>query len=390
MTTKTYSRTIDLRAAIDANADLAGCDYDAIRVDVDGKKKSTAIFYTSTPATAAAATAAGFAVEPARETEAPAATDEAKAKTLGEKAMLAQLRIKGWSGRKFDDEATNYTLQAHQASEGMGRFSKLLVTKDVLKPIKKAENAARKVHKELTLPWNENGQRILPAKAFDKYQSEMRAIKLEWEAAVAHLISEFDAHVEQSRLLLGGLFKQEDYPTSDELAALYEFDPEVSQLPTNDFRVQMSDAEAQRIADDVQRRNEARLAGAMGDVYHRLHGVVSHMAERLRAYKVEEVQAPAKDRKGNAIMNDDGTPKMEAKVKRSNPLHESIMTNTQELCDLLPMLNLTNDPELDEMVDAVREKLLAVDHATLRDDAAARDAIATQAEQIASAMAGMM
>lgn len=385
-TVKSYARTIDMRTAITAHPILGGAHYEVEGVDAAGKRKFTAVFFSDDEAVKAAAKAVGYEVRaPSAATE-----DKVEAKTLNEKAMLVQLRIKGWSGRKLDDEATNFTLQSHQAQEGMGRFTKLLVERDVLKPIKKCENEARKVHKELTLPWNENGQRILPAKAFNEYQKQMASIKRDWEAAVQTLLNAYEDHIETSRGLLGGLFKPEDYPEQHELEDLYDFDPELAPLPVDDFRVKMSDAEMDRIKGDVQRRNEARLNAAMGDVYHRLHSVVAHMAERLRAYKVETIEVQAKDRNGKPVFEDDGKPRMVEKVTRTNPLHDSILTNTKELCDMMPLLNLTNDPELDAMVEAVKAQLLAVDGTTLRDDEAARKDVADKAEEITGLMAAMM
>lgn len=375
MTFKTYARAIDARSFIEARDELAAIPYSLTPVDVDGKRRMKPVFETSNSAQDAIVDAYGFARAQSTE-EAPARTaqkdDDMPApapKTMAEKAMLADLTIKGWSGRATDNEAAAFTAQHYQANAEWTRFTKRLVRADALKAVKKIEAAARAKHKELTLPWNENGQRILPAKAFNDYSAAMGQLRDDHESAVDDLVAEFDTLVDEARRELGGLFNADDYPTAAELQAKFVFDTELTALDTTgDFRVQMSDAEMQRLQAQITERTERRLAAAMSDVYQRLHEVVAHMAQRLKAYKPKR--------------SDDG--------KVENPFRDATLRNVADIVDLMPKLNVTNDPELDALAQEVRQNLLAADADTLRTDDAKRADVAAKADEIAAAMAGMM
>lgn len=366
---KTYARAIDARSFIEARADLACLSYEIKMIDIEGKRRLMPVFFVA-ESQRATVEHYGFKAEtltPQKETD-----DMTKApapKTMAEKAMLADLTIKGWSGRATDSEAAAFTAQHYQANAEWTKFTKRLVRADALKAIKKAEAAARATHKELTLPWNENGQRILPAQAFQDYMQKMGAHSDDHEAAVDEFIAAYDGLIDEARRELGGLFNADDYPTAAELQSKFVFDTELTALDTTgDFRVQMSEAEMEQLQAQIAKRTEARLAGAMTDVYQRLHEVVAHMADRLKAYK----------------------PKTGDDDKVQNPFRDATLNNVRDIVDLMPKLNITNDPELDALAAEVRQNLLDADAKTLRTDDAKRAEVAQKADEIANAMAGMM
>lgn len=374
---KTYARAIDARSFIEARDELARIPYTVEAVDIDGKRRHQPVFAPRHAVDAKTVQSFGFAVSgaPAAQKETPD-MPEPEAKTIAQKAMLADLTIKGWSGRASDDGAAAFTAQHYQANAEWTKFTKRLVNKDALKAVKKVEAAARAQHKELTLPWHENGQRILPAAAFHDYQVKMGELSDQHEAAVDAFLAEYDALIDEARRELGGLFSADDYPASHELQAKFVFDMELNALDTTgDFRVQMSDAEMKRLQDQITKRTEARMANAMTDVYTRLHDVVAHMAHRLKAY---DPAVPAVDKDGNDT----------TKVK--NPFRDATLNNVRDIVDLLPKLNIANDPALDELAAEVRQNLLDADAATLRSDDEKRAQVAAKADEIASAMAGMM
>lgn len=366
-TFKTYTRKTTVRAAVTAIPELTNFSYE-IETTEDGRFKP--VFAVATEEEAALIREKGFDHYPVSKS----APKQAKAKRLDERAMLASLSVTGWSGRMTDEGATAFTLQQHQAKEGWGKFTKRLVSKEALKAIKAAEAAARKAHKELTLPWDEKGYRILPSAAWEDYAKRIGDAKQEWEHAVDALLSNYETVIKEAEAGLGGLFSAADYPSKEELLERFGFDNEVKALDVKgDFRVQIGNAEIERLQAKIQEQTQARLNTAMSDVYRRLHEVVSHMAERLRAYKVTQV-----------------TTEKGKKEIRENPFRDATLQNVEDILTIMPALNLTNDPTLDELTQHVRKTLLAANAKELREDADKREATAQAAEEIASAMAGMM
>ena len=83
------------------------------------------------------------------------------------------------------------------------------------------------------------------------------------------------------------------------------------------------------------------------------------MAERLRAYD------PAKP--------------------GASPFRDSLVENIQKLLDVLPSLNLTNDPKIALFADEMRE-LCAHDAQSLRDNMFTREDVAAKAEAMLDQM----
>ncbi|MGB9488572.1 MAG: hypothetical protein WCD04_20960, partial [Terriglobia bacterium] len=102
------------------------------------------------------------------------------------------------------------------------------------------------------------------------------------------------------RVRLGGLFRSEDYPAPEELRSKFSFETKVMPLPdAGDFRVTLGDEEKERIKRQITAAVEASLQVASRELWQRLYEAVSHLAERLRAYKVTgegvEPQQPVDD-----------------------------------------------------------------------------------------------
>lgn len=95
-----------------------------------------------------------------------------------------------------------------------------------------------------------------------------------------------------------------------------------------------------------------------------MYDAVSHMAERLAAYKET----------GQGI---------------EHPFRDTVVTNLVKLVDVMPKLNVTADPELERLTTQVRASLL-VDPEELRRSEAVRTDTATKAAKIAEQMSAYM
>src|SRR5215472_16369310 len=131
--------------------------------------------------------------------------------SLSSKAMLCTVSISAWSGYKYDREVSEQIAEIHNAEKDSGRFNKRLVPRKELEEITKIIGRARRDHEFVTLPWSDNGYRVLPAAAYMDHINAMRAQTAEFNAAVTRLAARFEVLVtNQSRL--GTLFKIDDYP----------------------------------------------------------------------------------------------------------------------------------------------------------------------------------
>jgi hypothetical protein len=285
--------------------------------------------------------------------------------TLSSRAMLCSLSISMWSARKHDPEASEEIAQRHGAQADAGRYHKVLLPKAALAEIQKIVSDARQEHYFMTLPWDDNGYRVLPAAAYMDHTEKMRELSNLFAPAVDTLAQQFCQLVENAKVRLGGLFRSEDYPSPEELRSKFSFETKVMPLPdAGDFRVTLGDEEKERIKRQITATVEASLQVASRELWQRLYEAVSHLAERLQAYK----------------MTDDGV---------QHPFRDSVVTNLVKLVDVLPKLNVTGDPELERLAAEVRDSLL-IDPQELRKSDSVRSETAKTASAIASRMAAYM
>jgi hypothetical protein len=279
--------------------------------------------------------------------------------------MLCSLSISMWSARKHDPDASQEIAQRHGAHADAGRYHKVLLPKEALAEVQKIVSDARQEHYFMTLPWDDNGYRVLPSAAYMDHTEKMRELSNRFGPAVDALAGEFGKLVEQAKVRLGGLFRPEDYPAPDELRRKFSFETKVMPLPdAGDFRVTLGEEEKERIKRQITAAVEASLQVASRELWQRLYEAVSHLGERLQAYKV----------------TDEGV---------EHPFRDSVVTNLMKLVDVLPKLNVTADPELQRLADQVRASLV-VDPQELRRSESIRSETAKKASAICDRMAAYM
>jgi hypothetical protein len=285
--------------------------------------------------------------------------------SLASRAMLCSLSISQWSARKHDPEASEEIAVRHGAQSDAGRYNKVLLPPQALADVKKIAGEARREHYFMTLPWDDAGYRVLPAAAYLDHRAKLREYCQQFATAADAFADTFEQLVRDSRVRLGGLFRPTDYPSASEIREKFSFDTKVMPLPdANDFRVSLGDEETKRIQRQITATVEASLTVASRELWQRLYEAVSHMSERLSAYKV----------------SDDGV---------EHPFRDTVVTNLVRLVEVLPKLNVTGDPELERMAEQVRRSLL-VDPKELRQSETSRNETARAAAAIAQQMAGYM
>jgi len=278
---------------------------------------------------------------------------------LSSKAMLIKLSISQWSAKKTDKKASAEVQANHNAAAKSGRYNKNLVSKAAIQAVQKCANSARTFHYENSLPWNDSGFRILPAANFDKYSNGMRELHQEFDNAVRAFISDYPLYVDAAKAELGTLFDHADYPSDTVIFREFSFDTEIQPLPTAaDFRVKLRDQDVQSIQHQISSTFNSNIEQANRSLWKRLYDATSHMADTLS--------------------------------KEDTIFRDSLIKNLCNLCDILPALNLTGDPQLEEMRREIETRLCTFEPQELRDNPAERSNAATEADAIAAMMSGYM
>lgn len=258
----------------------------------------------------------------------------ANGKTLREKALLVKFSTTQWIGERFDKKITQEIEEAHHTNNA-GRFNKSLVTKEALLKSKQARNTARTFVYTQTLPWSDEGWRMLPSLNYLPFTQELRKITQEIETADQTFLGRYDDYKNEAQARMNSLYNPKDYPTIDRLKDKFSTSIEYRPIPdSTDFRVDLDPEEIETIGADLDTRVKEATEAATKDLWERLYNAVNHMEEKLNDPK--------------AIFRD------------------SLVTNLKDLTDLLTRLNITNDPDLERMRKEIEARLTQVNPEDLR------------------------
>lgn len=281
---------------------------------------------------------------------------------LAERAMTVTLRISSWTGRKYDRKISDKVNTQEKAENDAGRYNKRLFPKDVFKDINRIKSEARAEFYRLTLPWLDEGTRLLPASASNELDSILSKKKKEMlQIAVPAFIRDYPKHLAAAPKRLGKMYVESDFPTVEELKTLFDFDYLILPCPdANDFRVEMSDAQKRAIQEDIEDRVKAQLQTSMRDVAERVVETIGHVSKRLKGYK----------------------PSTKKGEKTENTFRDTLISNVEDLAKLIPALNVTNDRRLADLASEMETKICKHKPDALREDSSLRSKVAKDADAI--------
>lgn len=280
--------------------------------------------------------------------------------TLSTRALLVSLTISQWSGRRLDRKVTNEVNTQHNAAADASRVNKLLLPPEALQGITKVVSATRSGFIERTLPWLDDGQRVMASDAYIPHSAWFRKQHAAFDDEVQKFLDTYDKHVADAAKRLGSMFDPQDYPTKAELRTKFLMATNVLPVPTaNDFRAEMNPTQAAEIRMQIEKSVADATQAAVRDIYKRVAEVAERMVERLTAYK----------------------PATKPGDKAEGIFRDSLVENVRDLIGILPSLNILGDPELAAMADKLKP-LAEHDASALRDDAALRRSVAAEAQAI--------
>lgn len=273
--------------------------------------------------------------------------------------IVLNLQVGIWTGQRLDKDASRKVTEDAGADSDAARVNKHLISKDAMKPILTAANAVRSHFYNKTLPWKDNGDRVISRKVFLKFVEEHERLA----HAMRHAVDVFCATTYQSELekagfRMGDLFNPDDYPSAAELQRRFYVNLDIDPISTvNDFRVEMSAAQADALRAKMEAAMSQRISKAMSSVWERLAEVLGNFTER---------------------------------TKSGMGIRVELVQNLREIVEILPELNITDDPELEAIRQRINDRLTGYDAAELRTDDAARAAAHRDAKKIMDQMKGFM
>jgi hypothetical protein len=275
---------------------------------------------------------------------------------LSDRAILVRFSVSMPGNSRTDKKITAEVKSQKHLGDDTGKWLKFIYPPNALDPLTKIAGNARTYHYEQTLPWGDEGLRILPTKNHFPYMEKMRAYREEFEGQVEkHFVAKYDEFVAWAKQKHNGEFNERDYPGASIVKRKFGFSIDCTPVPTgNDFRVDMPAKELERMRESVEERVKESVELARVDLWKRLHSPLRHMAEQLA--------------------------KPEARV------FSSLLGNIGEVCELIPALNITGDANLERFKADVSAMLAGVSPEALRENNRMREDIAGRAQALADKM----
>lgn len=282
--------------------------------------------------------------------------------------ILVSLEVTTWSGRRLDRRVTTDTTDREGADRDAGRFNKNLLGGKVpsFAAVVAAASAARAAHYEQTLPWADEGSRLLPTANYLEYTRVIREQRDAFKRKVDAFLAEYPQLVQDAAARLGNMFNSADYPTTAAVAQRFSYRIAFTPVPAGeDIRLNLPDHVTAHMQKGITARVERSVQAAVRDGWDRLYASVERIRDRLQEITGADPDGP------------------------QGRLHASLFSGAVETAETLRRLNILGDPQLDAMADRIVRELSQLDPKEIRKAPDAMQATADAADAILSAMAGI-
>lgn len=211
-------------------------------------------------------------------------------------------------------------------------------------------NEARSYWKSVTIPFPQDGVRLIRRDRMAKFQETMSAFRAELAEAAAALQADYETIRGEAQQQLGDLFNDADYPT--DITGLFSLKWEFPSIEPPPYLME-ADPTGQLYAQQValmEARLQESVALAEEAFTKSFHEMVTHLAERL---KFGEVDPETGERKPLVF-------------------RDSAIENLQAFFEQFKALNVGSNPDLDKLVEQAKQVVGDKDPGDIRKDVTLR------------------
>ena len=267
------------------------------------------------------------------------------APNLSSSAILIDFSVSQWTGRKLDKRASEEVEVSNSASLGVANVHKRIMGKcPELDAIHKFVGNLRNSHYSMTLPWSDQGLRIVTTMGLEKYTKAMTERQQQFEKLVGKFIQVYATRINEAKTTLGNLFVSDDYPSLEMMQS--KFGWRLNFMPiqeSGDFRVDIGNWQAEILKEQYTKYYDTQYTNAMNDLWDRLYKPLARMSERL-----DYPEDADKDTK---------------KV-----FTKTLVSNVTEVLDLLKAFNVNDDRDMEMAHKKLRHALNGITPEALRED----------------------
>ena len=272
------------------------------------------------------------------------------------RALLVEHNISVWTANKLDKHATDVVISQNSATDKAAQVRKnLMAGSSQRKDIADFAAGCRLWHNTKTLPWANSGVRMLPTSMFMDYKQELNDRKTKFDGMVSQFLLDYPQLVRISSIYLGSLFNPDDYPHVEEVADKFAYRYTFSPVPdSGHFVLDVASEEMDELREQYEEQFTTRVNDAMKDAWSRLHKTLLSISEKMT----------------------------DAPDEKKRRVHDTFITNAQDLCSLLSHLNVNNDPDLESARRQLEAALMATDVDIIRDSEYARGELKSKVDNV--------
>lgn len=275
--------------------------------------------------------------------------------------MKVQLSIGDIPSTLKDYEVTSSVLDDKGSKRDGGEWKTKLWSRSnrYHRALRRAINNARNYTRDVTLASDVKGERLLKTTFYLEYKTKMQELEAcYWEAA-KKMLKNYDRMVEAEKKRLGKLSDTIEYPSRIMVKNTLHFQLDFLGIPKGNemlekYGLTLPDKEVKRLSEQVEAKTTKQLQASMVETYKRVFKAVHSVASKLA--------------------DSDAT------------FRDSLVGNMHELANIIPNLNMTDDPYLETLAKDIKDKLGKHSAKELREDPDVRLKVASEALNITKQM----
>ena len=276
-------------------------------------------------------------------------------RSLATSAVLVSAEVSVWSATKQDRVISHEVTSAKKADPQAGRYVKNLLADDPThKQLLNYRQTVYNWFRRNTYEW-QGSLGLLPVVNLEKFKREFA----EHEQAFNDLVSKFEVRYPQiisdMAFKQGDMFDRSEYPDISQVRNKFKIRLYVTEVPSLDFRCQVSDELADDLKNSFQSQVDEKIAETMASIATQFAEVMSSISHCCGYDEITDKHGETKQKK--------------------RKIYDTTLQKAKDLCETFKAFNLTNDPEL-ELASASLEKVLnGVLAEDLRDSDATRHVV---------------
>jgi len=205
-------------------------------------------------------------------------------------AILCNLNISVWTGTKTDRDAGDDLTELQSAKRGSAKVIKsLLGDCSELREVLRISTQARQALKAMTLPWIDRGARLVPVSRYTKVQAMLLKCQHDFYNALDTLVDVYSDRIAQSRVSLGHMFDETDYPPLEEIRARFALEFVFAPVPDNgDFRIKVADDAIAALQSQYSQALDTTVKDGISSAMSAACAVFEKLSERLTAIEAHD------------------------------------------------------------------------------------------------------